>query len=517
MLDTLGHVLQTDRARSRVELAARMGAARLDDRVRVGSHRGVAAVRGARQRGHGTGCRLRSPTPRRACSGRRSPRIAIRSRRCGGRATGTTWAWRRSVARSWDRRAATGAARARTRRRCRPRRSRAPRPRTTIPRFIRSCRATGCRWSARTISAITRWARTRAATTSWAGMRTRCRRSRTSRATSTRRMRPTATPGWGSPCYRRTSASTGTPSTRLDSGGAFVGYLFRRTRDFDLSMTFNRPRVRTNAFLSFTARTRRLRDHGAAPSRRRVQDRRADARHRGADALRRLGAAHAAGQGAPSRRRAVQAAAQARPRSTWCRSRPRRCDGVTMLKLPERAAPAARRLRAHRPRHRPRRRARPGATTASGATTRARIRCSQRPARTKTGAFKKSPFGVTLAGCPLDEKISEMQPGEGPGLRARRARDHRHRQPDVRGDRPPHLQRLHEGLHLPEAGAGRHPAGRDAHAEGRARAAVGLRDLRLLTRWNPLNLAPAAAAGPTAAARCWSSAWAPPASRSRIT
>src|SRR5262249_41512103 len=26
----------------------------------------------------------------------------------------------------------------------------------------------------------------------------------------------------------------------------------------------------------------------------------------------------------------------------------------------------------------------------------------------KTGEFKKSPFGVTLAGCPLDEKISEM-------------------------------------------------------------------------------------------------------------
>ena len=26
----------------------------------------------------------------------------------------------------------------------------------------------------------------------------------------------------------------------------------------------------------------------------------------------------------------------------------------------------------------------------------------------KTGAFQKSPFGVTLAGCPLDEKISEM-------------------------------------------------------------------------------------------------------------
>jgi hypothetical protein len=35
------------------------------------------------------------------------------------------------------------------------------------------------------------------------------------------------------------------------------------------------------------------------------------------------------------------------------------------------------------------------------------------------------------------------------------------RQPPVRGHRAPHLQRLHEGLHLPEARAGQHPADRD--------------------------------------------------------
>jgi NADPH-dependent glutamate synthase beta subunit-like oxidoreductase/NAD(P)H-flavin reductase len=33
----------------------------------------------------------------------------------------------------------------------------------------------------------------------------------------------------------------------------------------------------------------------------------------------------------------------------------------------------------------------------------------------KTGAFQKSPFGVTLAGCPLDEKISEMHTLRGAG------------------------------------------------------------------------------------------------------
>ena len=36
----------------------------------------------------------------------------------------------------------------------------------------------------------------------------------------------------------------------VDSGGAFLGNLFRRTRDFDLGVTFSRPRVRTNAYLS---------------------------------------------------------------------------------------------------------------------------------------------------------------------------------------------------------------------------------------------------------------------------
>jgi NADPH-dependent 2,4-dienoyl-CoA reductase/sulfur reductase-like enzyme len=94
---------------------------------------------------------------------------------------------------------------------------------------------------------------------------------------------------------------------------------------------------------------------------------------------------------------------------------------------------------------------------------------------------------VTLAGCPLEEKISEMntvkQRGQPVGALAIVTIDN----PMAR-HRPPHLQRLHEVLHLPEAGAGGHPAGRDAHAEGRAGAAVGLRDLRLLTRWNPLNL-----------------------------
>ncbi len=39
----------------------------------------------------------------------------------------------------------------------------------------------------------------------------------------------------------------------------------------------------------------------------------------------------------------------------------------------------------------------------------------------------------------------------------------------------------------------------------------------LLTRWNPLNLRRPVAEAGQRQARCWSSAWAPPASRSRTT
>ena len=79
-------------------------------------------------------------------------------------------------------------------------------------------------------------------------------------------------------------------------------------------------------------------------------------------------------------------------------------------------------------------------------------------------------------------------------LRARRlcsgrVRDHRDRQPDDGGDRPSHLQRLHEGLHLPEAGAGRYPAGRDRDLARTCSALPwGFEIYALLTRWNPLDI-----------------------------
>ena len=134
----------------------------------------------------------------------------------------------------------------------------------------------------------------------------------------------------------------------------------------------------------------------------------------------------------------------------------------------------------------------------------------------KTGEFKKSPFGVTLAGCPLEEKISEMNLVKARGRHDRRAGHRDRRQSDVRGHRPPHLQRLHEVLHLPEAGAGRHSAGRDAHAQGRAGAALGLRDLFAADALEPAQPAPAAAEARERPQGAGRRPRARPASRSRI-
>ena len=75
------------------------------------------------------------------------------------------------------------------------------------------------------------------------------------------------------------------------------------------------------------------------------------------------------------------------------------------------AAPA-RRLRADRRRHRPRRRPRPGALLhlvprAGQGFLRARP-AGEEAASEGDVPFKKSPFNVTLAGCPLEERISEF-------------------------------------------------------------------------------------------------------------
>ena len=58
--------------------------------------------------------------------------------------------------------------------------------------------------------------------------------------------------------------------------------------------------------------------------------------------------------------------------------------------------------------------------------------CSKGLRDRKSGEYQKSPFGVTLAGCPLEEKISEMQHGQGGGASGRRPGHGRGRQSPVR-------------------------------------------------------------------------------------
>ncbi len=81
--------------------------------------------------------------------------------------------------------------------------------------------------------------------------------------------------------------------------------------------------------------------------------------------------------------------------------------------------------------------------------------------RRRPAPSRRTRSASPCTGCPLDEKISEMHAAAPRGRLDRRARPGLRRQPDVPRHGPPHLQRLHEGLHLPEAGAGQHPADRD--------------------------------------------------------
>ena len=99
----------------------------------------------------------------------------------------------------------------------------------------------------------------------------------------------------------------------------------------------------------------------------------------------------------------------------------------------------------------------------------------------------------------------------------RRAGARDRRQPDVPRHRTPDLQRLHEVVHLPEAGAGQHPADRDRRADRRARHAVRRRDLRPADTLESAQRAPAVRAARTTARTCWSSASARPATRCRTT
>ena len=98
--------------------------------------------------------------------------------------------------------------------------------------------------------------------------------------------------------------------------------------------------------------------------------------------------------------------------------------------------------------------------------------------RRQDDRLAEEPPGHPAQGLSARRKDLGDAPASPGGRLHRRARPRRHRQPDVPRHRPPHLQRLHEGLHLPEAGPGQHPADRDGRPDGRSDAALGSRDLR---------------------------------------
>ena len=155
---------------------------------------------------------------------------------------------------------------------------------------------------------------------------------------------------------------------------------------------------------------------------------------------------------------------------------PRRRD-ARALRRPRARAPPAARLLAHRSRACARARSSRRSTTACSATTATRTRAARACSTRRRARCKKNPLGVALAGLPARGE-DQRDARDAAGGRARRRPGHHHgRQPDVPRHRPPHLQRLHEGLHLPEAGAGEHPAGRDARPHRDARTALGPRDL----------------------------------------
>ncbi len=96
----------------------------------------------------------------------------------------------------------------------------------------------------------------------------------------------------------------------------------------------------------------------------------------------------------------------------------------------------------------------------------------------KDGRIQEDRLRSHAGGLPAGRKDLRDERGEAAGQHRRRAGDRDHRQSDGGRHRPSHLQRLHEVLHFPEAGPGGHPAGGNAHAERRAGAALGLRDLQ---------------------------------------
>ncbi len=221
------------------------------------------------------------------------------------------------------------------------------------------------------------------------------------------------------------------------------------------------------------------------------------ARH--GDALQRLGRAGWRGAATPSLGRAVPPSRQGRPLRA-ARARKGRRTGRRARTHDRPGAPtAARRLCADRSGHRPARRARPGQLLhlvpqpGQGLVLEGH-EGQARPGR--LGGVQAHRVRGQARRLPARGADLRVPPRQDPRPLGRGAGDDHHRQPDGRRHRSPHLQRLRQSLHLSEADAGRHPAGGDPDAQGRARTALGLRDLRPADALEPSEpAAPHAAAG----------------------
>ena len=159
------------------------------------------------------------------------------------------------------------------------------------------------------------------------------------------------------------------------------------------------------------------------------------------------------------------------------RAPPARAEAPRALRRPRARAPRARRLRAHRSPRRPAR-GRAGDRLLPLLPRPRQGLVLEGPARQQDRRAEEEPARRRARRLPARREDQRDARHASRRRRARRARARLHRQPDVPRHRPPHLQRLHEGVRLPEAGAGQHPADRDARAHRGARAAVGPRDLR---------------------------------------
>ena len=189
--------------------------------------------------------------------------------------------------------------------------------------------------------------------------------------------------------------------------------------------------------------------------------------------------------------------------------------GVTHAAPAAGALAPARRLRAHRCRARISTGALDQANYCIKCHNQGKDSCSHGP-EGKDRRFQEQRLRRHAGRLPARREDLRDERGEAARQPHRRAGHRHHRQSDGGRHRASHLQRLHEVLHLPEAGAGRHPAGRDAHAQGRAGAALGLRDLQPADALEPAELRAPAAARADAATRCWWSGSGRRASRWRI-